>query len=370
VNTDLELSEVITTSDFEVTASRRLEKGVFDIVAGGAGDEQTLRANPRAFDSVLLEPRYFRDVSNIDTRTSVLGREVSLPVILGPTGLHKLVHPDGELATARAASAAGTIYTASTFATYSLEEIAEAASGPKWFQLYMFQDQGINRDLIQRAANAGYEALVLTIDVPRVGARHRDTRNKYVLPADLSYSNLIETAVGGIGSSDEGFAMGRDRYLTTTTRSPVPDDLDWLRDVSGLPLIVKGVLHPADAEIAIQHGASAIVVSNHGGRQQDSTPTSLEALPRIVETAAERAEVLLDGGVRRGSDIVKAVSIGARAVLIGRPYLYALTFGEPGIRRLTDILKYELENCMAQCGIVNVSEMTDDVVDISRLTSG
>ena len=297
---------------------------VFDFVAGGSGDEATLRGNRAAFDRWRLLPRVLRGVREAATETSVLGQHVTLPVLIAPSSLHRLSPDEGERATARAAKAAGTIYSMSTPSSMALAEVAPEA-GPWWFQLYVFRDRGLTRDLVARAAAAGASALVVTVDTPLLGRREADARNRFALPPGVTMPN-IQASVPDRFPGD-GAGSGWITAAPVVESALTWDDLDWLASLSPLPVIPKGILHPDDAVRAVEHGAPAMVVSNHGGRQLDSAVAALDALPAVVEAVGGRAEVLVDGGVRRGTDVVKALALGARAVLIGRPILWGLAVG-------------------------------------------
>lgn len=348
--------------EIEARARERLPTSVYDYYAGGAGDEVTLAENRRAFDRLSLLPRVLVDVSRRDLRVSLFGAKLAAPIVVAPMAFQRLAHPDGELGTARAAAGLGLLMTASTFATCSLEEIAQSCTGPLWFQLYVHQDRAITRDLVQRAEAAGYQALVLTIDVAEIGRRERDERNRFRLSPDLRVANFIPTTSDPLladadGSRLRAFIHGmRDASFTWK-------DLEWLRGLSKLPLVLKGILRTDDAERALDHGAAAIVVSNHGGRQLDTAIASLDALPRIAQAVGDRTLLMLDGGIRRGVDIVKALALGARAVMVGRPVLWGLaTGGEAGAARVLEMLRTELDLAMALTGTANLSEITRDLI--------
>jgi len=348
--------------DIEVRAFERLPRETADYFAGGAEDEVTLRANRTAFDSILLRPRYLVDVSERDLRTTVLGTPVEFPVLLAPTSFQHLAHPDGELATARAAHRAGTLMILSTFSTVSLEEVQRASAAPKWFQLYVHKDRGLTRSLVTRAHVAGYRALVLTVDVPVLGRRERDIRNGFVLPPTLRVANFD----AGTGDSlheawdDSGLAQ-----FHRGLREPAFTwkDVDWLVSLSPLPILLKGVMRGDDAAIALDHGIKGIIVSNHGGRQLDSAIPGIRALPDVVEHVAGRCEVLMDGGVRRGTDIVKALARGARAVLIGRPLVWGLAWdGAAGVETVLRILRDEFDTALALCGATSVEDLPPGLI--------
>jgi isopentenyl diphosphate isomerase/L-lactate dehydrogenase-like FMN-dependent dehydrogenase len=351
------MSDLVTVEDFRERARELLPKSVYDYYAGGAGDEWTLRENRSAFERFALIPRVLVDVSTVDLSTSALGQEVSLPVLGAPTALHRMAHPDGEVATARACRDAGTVMTVSTLASSTIEDVA-SVGGPRWFQLYVMEDRGRTEELIRRAHTAGFSAIVLTVDLPVLGIRDRDERNSFELPEGVSFANLPRPeATDAEGSELFDFVLHRhDRSLDW-------DDLAWIRSLAPLPLVLKGVIAAEDARLAADAGADAIIVSNHGGRQLDGTLPSVEALPDVVEAVDGRLEVYVDGGVRRGVDVLKAVALGARAVLVGRPLLWGLAVdGEAGVRRILDILRLELEIAMAIAGVRSMKEITPDLV--------
>jgi len=341
--------------EYEAAARDLLSPMLYDFVAGGSGDEVTLRACQAAFARWRLVPRVLRGLTGVSTATSVLGQPVASPVLIAPASLHKLVHVDGELATARAARAAGTIYTMSTAASMSIEEVASAA-GPWWFQLYVFVDRGLTRDLVARAAAAGATALVVTVDTPVLGRREADERNRFALPPGMAMANLqapepVPGTVAAEGSRLTSYASVIEPALSWV-------DLDWLAALAPLPVVPKGILHAADAARAVDHGARAIIVSNHGGRQLDGAVAALDALPAIVEAVAGRGEVLLDGGVRRGIDVLMALALGARAVLIGRPIHWGLAVGgEAGVRHVLELVRTELARDLLLCGLASPAEV-------------
>ena len=332
------IDELVNCADFERRAAEVLEGGVHGYYAGGAGDEWTLRENAAAFGRYRLRPRVLVDVSGVSAATTVLGSEVSMPLLVAPTALHRLAHPDGEPGTARAAAAAGTIFTLSTLATSRPREVAaEAPRAPRWFQLYVLKDRGVSRALLDEAVEYGFDAIVLTVDAPRAGRRERDLRTGFAVPPDVEMP-AIRAAVGGPASPTpvEFFSL-------------VDTSLDW-RDLERLcgecplPVVVKGVHTAEDAALAADRGAAGVIVSNHGGRQLDRVPAALDMLPEVVEAVGDRVEVLMDGGVRRGTDVLIALALGARAVLVGRPILWGLACGgEAGALRVLEILKAEIE---------------------------
>ena len=339
----------LTIDDYEAMARERLERSAYDYYAGAAGDERTLAANRSAFDAIPLRPRVLVDVSAIDMRTTVLGTEIDLPVMLAPTAFNRLAHDEGEKAAARAAGASGTIMIGSTLSTCTLEEVASAATGPMWFQLYVYKDRALTQELVARAEASAYRALVLTVDTPLLGRRYRDVRNRFVLPEGISMRNfeMAMTNAARWGAHSSFSAYVHDLFDATLSW----DAVAWLRAQTKLPVVIKGILTEEDARLAVDAGASAIVVSNHGGRQLDGSPASVAALPEVVDAVAGRVEVLMDGGIRRGTDVLKALALGARAVCIGRPYLWALAAaGEDGVRDVLRLLREELSLAMALSG--------------------
>jgi 4-hydroxymandelate oxidase len=337
--------------EYETAARALLAPMAFDFVAGGSGDEVTLRGNRAAFDRWRLLPRVLRGLRDVSTATSVLGQTITLPVLIAPSSLHRLCHDEGERATARAAKAAGTIYTLSTPSSIAIEEVAPVA-GPWWFQLYVFRDRELTRDLVARAASAGASALVVTVDMPALGRRDADERNRFTLPPGVTMPNIQLPAPRL--SAETGARAEWITAVPAVESALTWDDLDWLAARSSLPVIPKGILHPDDAVRGVDHGARAVIVSNHGGRQLDSAVASLDALPAVVEAVGGRAEVLVDGGVRRGTDILKALALGARAVLIGRPIHWGLAVGgETGVRQVLELLRAELALDLMLCGLAS-----------------
>jgi L-lactate dehydrogenase (cytochrome) len=382
----MDLAKLHTIEDMRLRARRRLPKIVFDFIEGGAGDEITVGLNRRAFADIGLEPRYLRDVSAVDISTTVLGTEVSTPVLLAPTGLQRLAHREGELGVARAAGDADAVYVLSTASSYTIEEIAAQATGPLWFQLYLWRDRGVIESLVERARAAGCRALCLTVDTPVVAQRDRDMRNGMKVPPRIGARNALDAArrlrwLYGLARGDEmtfvnlrqeGEALGsRELALIAFVNQKLVNpgatwaDLRWLRELWDGPLAVKGITHVEDAQRAVEEGADGIVVSNHGGRQIDGAPATVERLPWIVDAVGDRAEVLVDGGVRRGSDVVKALSLGARACLVGRPYWYGLgAAGGAGVRRCLEILDNETRAVMALLGRPTIGDLDVSAVRV------
>jgi isopentenyl diphosphate isomerase/L-lactate dehydrogenase-like FMN-dependent dehydrogenase len=345
-------------ADYETLAAARMEAGLLGYYAGGAGDERTLRENVAAFARRRLRPRVLVDVSEVSTATTVLGREVSMPLLVAPTALHRMAHPDGEPGTARAAAAAGTIYCLSTLATSRPREVAaQAPAAPRWFQLYAFKDGAVTDALCEEAVECGFEAVVLTVDAPRAGRRERDVRTGFVVPADVDMPAVRAATGAPTCPTPAEFFELVDRSLTWET-------VERLADALPVPLVVKGIQTGEDAELACRHGAAAVVVSNHGGRQLDLVPAALDALPAVVDAVAGRVPVVLDGGVRGGGDIALALALGASAAGIGRPVLWGLAAdGEQGVRRVLDVLRDEFQHVLAMCG----GELTRDMVVVRRV---
>ena len=340
----------------EQAARGRLDRAVYDYVAGGAEAELTLADNLAAWARLRLRPRVLRDVRRVDTATSMLGTPLPTPILVAPTAYHGLLHPDGELATAAGTAAAGSLLVLSTQANRSLEEVARHAPGtPRWFQVYVHADHAFTEELVGRAAAAGCSALVLTADLPVFGNRLRDVRNRLEFPPGMVLGNAVERF--GAGGADAVADASRfDAGLE-------PDAIAWLRDRSGLPVLVKGVLRGDDAEAFVAAGAAGIVVSNHGGRQLDTALAAADALPEVVAAVDGRAVVLVDGGVRRGTDVVKALCMGAAGVLVGRPVLWGLASGgADGVRAVLSGLHEELLRAMALCGAVSLAELTPDLL--------
>jgi 4-hydroxymandelate oxidase len=347
---------------YETLAQQVLPRAVFDYYAGGAEDEATVRANRAAYATYALRPRALVDVSRIDTQVRLLDSTLRAPVLLAPTAFQRLAHGDGELATARAAARSGTVLIASTLSTHCIEDIAAASAGaPLWFQLYVFRDRSITEELVRRAEAAGCSAICLTASVPVQGNRERDAHNQFHLPADLEMANFRgmrqATFPAAEGSGLLAFISAEfDPSLTWT-------DLAWLRSITRLPILVKGVMSAHDARLALEHGAAGVIVSNHGGRQLDGCMATLRALPDVAAAVADRIPVLVDGGIRRGTDVVKALLLGARAVLIGRPYLWGLAVGgEAGVAHVLDIIDEELRRTLALIGAPSLQQLHGDQI--------
>jgi 4-hydroxymandelate oxidase len=344
--------------EYEERAREILPQPTYDYYAGGAGDEITVRENERAWADLRLRPRVLVDVSDCTAATTVLGQPVAFPLLTAPCAFNQLAHPDGELAVARATAAAGVIQTLRTMASYSIEEVAAASAGTCWFQLYCHRDRGITQALVERAEAAGFVALCLTVDLPVPGNRERDLRNHFQVPASIPVANLTQYLPADAG------AMALHHYASEQFDASLTwDALAWLRSVTHLPIVLKGILTAEDALLAVQHGVEGVVVSNHGGRQLDTVVNTAEALPEIVAAVQDRAEVFVDGGIRRGTDIFKALALGARAVLIGRPYLWALAVnGEAGVADVLRHLHDDLKLCMTIAGCPRVDDINSKMV--------
>ena len=349
----------INLFDFEARAKQSLPHHIWEFIEAGAFDEITTKRNRAALDAVALRPRFLVDIQNRDLSTTVLGQKISFPVMIAPAGGHKVAHPEGELATARAASAAGTIMALSTSSNYSMEEVARAGTGPLWFQLY-HRGYDLTEMLVHRAEEAGYIAICLTVDTPLPGTKERDIRNQYVRPRGLELANFVgEQAMQGlISGTDEASDWEQPRFPTLTW-----SELGWLRTLTSLPLVIKGIRTAEDARLCVESGVDGILVSNHGGRQIDGTLSSVETLPEIVEAVKGQAEIYLDGGIRRGADVLRALALGARAVLIGRPLFWGLAVdGEDGVRMVLELLRQELDRAMGYCGVTNIESVNRSLV--------
>ena len=337
-----DVERLVTVDDYEEPARALLPADVYDYIAGGAGDEWTVRENRAAFDRWILRPRMLRGIGDddLDLSTQVLGIPMSMPVLIAPWAYQGGVHPEGERATARAAARTGTVMVVSTTTETFLEEVAAAASGSKWWQLYVFTDRGFTAEMLRRVGAAGYGAIVMTVDFQDNGLRHRDTRSGFVMPIGLSTSEL---------QYDPALSW---------------DDLRWIRDLAPeLPLVLKGILTGEDAALAVEAGVDGIVVSNHGGRQLDGVAATITVLPEVVEAVNGRIPVLMDGGVRRGTDVVKALALGAAAVLVARPIAWGLAVnGEQGVVDVLELLRAELRNAMILSGCRSVADVSEALI--------
>jgi 4-hydroxymandelate oxidase len=334
-----DLGDILTLDEFEQWARAAMPGPVYEYVAAGAADEHTLRRNPAAFEPILLRPRVLVDVGILDTSVELLGQRLPHPVLLAPAAYQRTMHPDGELATARGAAASGTTVVVSTATTTPIREVADVATTPLWFQLYVQSDREFTRDLVQEVEAAGCRALCVTVDTPALGARNRMARAQFALPPGLSTRHLYDVT-------------NRLRGIITPEKVTLTwADIEWLRSIATVPILLKGILDPDDAERAVAAGVQGIVVSNHGARNLHTTPATIEALPAVADRVAGRVPVLMDGGIRRGTDVLKALALGARAVLIGRPYCYGLAVGgAAGVARVLEILLEEFRLAMKLTG--------------------
>ena len=386
------LATAASVEDLRRIAKRRLPHGVFDYIDGGAEDERTLHNNSAAFARIEFRPRVLRSVASIDTATTLLGRPLPIPLALAPTGFTRIADPQGELAVARAAARAGLPYTLSTLATRSIEEVAAVSDGRLWFQVYAWRDRGLVKEMVDRCRASGYEALVMTVDTAVLGRRERDVRRGFELPPKLGLGTLLDGAVHpgwtwafaraepivfanvATASQPDGSAAGapgdgRDAVsLATYVNAQFDpdlswDDVDWFRSLWDGPIIVKGIQCVADAVLAAERGVDAVALSNHGGRQLDSAPAPIELVAPVVDAVGGRTEVICDGGVRRGSDIVKAIALGASACMAGRAYLYGLAAGgERGVDHVLSMLDADVRRTMALLGASTVADLTPELV--------
>ncbi len=348
---------LLNVLDYEARASEIIPSALFNRWFGTyrAPDWITNTNNLDAFQATKLRPRVLAGIGTRDVSTKVLGQDITLPVMLAPSGFHQRTHPDGELASVRAAGSAGTIMCLSTASTYSIEEVAEASSGPIWFQLYFLRQREVTETLVRRAEEAGYTALVVTVDNLPARSRERDTRYAYQVPAERVLKNFEGTA---LWDSPTRYAM-HDSYEMAIAWS----DMEWLRTITSMPLVIKGIQTAEDARLCVEHGMDGLIVSNHGGHSLEGSTGSIEVLPEVVDAVGGRTEVYMDGGVRRGVDVLKALALGARAVFIGRPVFWGLAIdGEAGVRHVLDILKDELDIAMGLCGVGSVAEAHRDMV--------
>jgi 4-hydroxymandelate oxidase len=348
--------ELLNVADYARVARGLLPKDVCDYYEGGALDEITLRENTAGWERLKLHYHVLAGVGPRELSTTVLGQRIPMPIAIAPTAFHKLACPDGEIAAAHAAKVAGTLFILSSLSNTAMEAVFAQAASPRWFQLYIYKDKEVTRALVQRAEAAGAEAIVLTVDAPGLGTRERDARNKFTLSTGLTMENLAPLGKGNI---PEVGGSGLAAYVRDNFKSDLSfDDLDRLCGCTRLPVVVKGVCRGDDARRIAEHGAKAIVVSNHGGRQLDTAPATCEVLPHIVDALGDRCEVYVDGGIQRGSDVLKAIALGARAVMIGRPILWGLSVGgEQGAAQVLEILRRELDEAMLLCGCTKLSDI-------------
>lgn len=359
VDQNSKVTEPANVADFQALAKRALPPATYDYITTGSTDEVTLRDNIAAFQRLRLLPPLLTGVAEVDTSTTVLRQPIALPILLAPAAGQSLYHSEGALASARAAAKAKTIFGMSSSVGHSVEEVAAASSGPKWFQIYMPKDRAVARRLVERASHAGFQAIVLTVDLGE--RKDADKRNRFTLPEPVLRKHLRDIGFSIPDSMTYPQMMAFNEQAWDLTMSW--DIFNWLRSITKLPLLLKGVLRPEDAKKAVSLGLDGIVVSNHGGRRLDGVPASIDQLPSIVDAVNGRAEVLLDSGVRRGTDALKALALGAKAVLIGRPYVWALAAdGEAGVTKLLTLLREELVSAMLACGCPNVASINRSLI--------
>lgn len=377
------LNRSASVDDLRAFASRRLPRGVFDYIDGGAEDERSLVANSRAFARWGFQPRVLRAVGDVDTSSTLLGRSMACPLVLAPTGFTRIADPQGELAVARAAARAGLPYTLSTLSTRSIEEVAGVSTGDKWFQVYVWRDRGLTAALLQRAAAAGYSTIVITVDTAVLGRRERDVRHGFTLPPTIGLATIIDGIrhprwtlkllssepiefANLVGSSnfDGSDPVSLSDYVNAQFDPSLSwDDLAWFRERWSGPIVLKGIQTVTDAAHAADVGVDAIAISNHGGRQLDDAPAPIDLVRPIRDAVQSRSAIICDGGVRRGSDVVKALALGADACMIGRAYLYGLAAaGERGVDHVLDLLTSGVRRTMALCGVRSIDEIDNDLV--------
>ena len=360
------LETLINLHDFARAAQDALAPAAYDYYRSGATDERTLADNRAAFDRLKIAYRVMVDVSARDLSTTVLGSSVAMPVLIAPTAFHRMAHDEGELATARAAGSAGTVMINSSLSNTDIEDVVKATAGDVWFQLYVYRDRAATKALAQRAEAAGCKALVVTVDAPLLGRRERDVRNRFHLPEGLAVKNMLAQGYGDVlqQATESGLAA---YFATLIDASLSWDDVEWLQSLTSLPVLLKGVVRADDAERAVASGVAGLVVSNHGGRQLDTSPATIDVLPAISDAVGGRCEILLDGGIRRGTDVLKAIALGASAVLIGRPVLWGLSVGgEAGVRRVLSLLRDEIDLAMALAGAPRVTDISSDLILAGR----
>jgi L-lactate dehydrogenase (cytochrome) len=377
------LSRAANVADLRRIAKRRLPGGVFDYIDGGAEDELSLRRNVAAFRRAELVPRVLRDVSGIDTATTLLGRPLPIPLVVAPIGFTRIASPGGELDVSRAAARAGLPYTLSTLGTRSIEEVAAVSSGPKWMQVYVWRDRGLVKELLSRAREAGFEAIAITVDTAVLGRRERDVRRGFTMPPQLGLGTLVDgllhpgwtwafaraepiifaNAMGGSAPKD-GQPVRLAEYMNAQFDPALSwRDLDWFRAHWDGPVVLKGIQSVADARLAADAGVDAVALSNHGGRQLDGAPAILELVAPVADAVGDRVEIICDGGVRRGSDIVKAVALGARACMAGRAFIYGLgAGGERGVDKVVSLLEADMRRTMALTGYRQVSDLGPELI--------
>jgi len=378
------LDRAANIDDLRTMARRRLPRGVFDYIDGAAEDEVALVNNSTAFARIGMKPRVLRDVGDVDLKTTLLGSTLDMPLVLAPTGFSRIAHSPGELSVARSAQRAHLPYTLSTLSTRSIEEVADVSSGRKWFQVYVWKDRALVRDMIERAAASGYEAIVITVDTAVLGRRERDVRRGFSLPPKIGPGTIVDGAlhpgwtwdfitaapitfanVNSSTSRDGTTAVSLSDYINSQFDQALNwSDIEWFRSIWSGPIVLKGIQHVEDARIAVEHGIEAIALSNHGGRQNDAAPAPVDLVAPVRDAIGGEAEIICDGGIRRGGDIVKAVALGADACMVGRAYLYGLgAAGERGVDYALDLLSSEMQRSMALSGVRSIAEITSELVE-------
>ncbi|KAI8320152.1 hydroxyacid oxidase 1-like protein [Martensiomyces pterosporus] len=368
--------QLVSLDDFEQYAMANLDRNALDYYRSGSQDMITLHDNQRAFDRIVVRPRVLRDVSSIDTTTTIQGSHISSPICIAPTAMQRMAHTEGECATARAAHRKNTCMVLSSWSTTSIEDTAASTKElgengpPKWMQLYIYKDRVATRRLIERAQDSGYTAIAVTVDTPYLGRRLPDIRNRFSLPPHLTLANFADLEKVQVGRAEADGLATNASGLAAYVASQIDPTLSWkhiawVKSVARIPVLVKGILTAEDALLAVQAGVDGIIVSNHGGRQMDTASATIDALEEVCKAVDGRVEVFLDGGVRRGTDVLKALALGAKAVFLGRPVLWALNYnGEDGVVEMLDIINEELRMAMALAGCVKVSDITRDYVRV------
>lgn len=351
----------INIYDFESLAREKLSQIAYDYYSSGACDEITLRENCEAYKRIFLKYRVLVDVSKRDLSTEVLGQKISMPVMIAPTAFHQMADAEAEVAVAKAAAAADTIMILSTLSNSNVEDVVKASSKPVWFQLYVYKDREVTKDLIKRAEEAGCKSIVLTVDAPLLGSRERDVRNKFNLPKGMTIKNLTAASREKLPEiTDSGLSAYVQKFLDPSLSWK---DIGWLKSITKLPVIIKGIACKEDALLSVSNGADGIVVSNHGGRQLDTSRATIDVLPEVAEAVKGKIEILMDGGIRRGTDILKAIAFGAKAVMVGRPVIWGLAAdGENGVMSVLEILRNEFDLAMALCGCDSTKKITKELI--------
>ena len=355
--------EPVNLFEFEELAKQKLPAMAFDYYYGGSCDEITLKENRTAYNRIRLKQRALANVGTRDLSTAVLGEKLSFPVLTAPMAFQCMAHPTGEIGITKACSSEGIINILSTLSTTAVEDVVKASSTPVWFQLYVYRDREATRELVQRVVSAGCKALVVTVDAPLLGKRERDVHNNFILPEELEAKNM-SAALSGAGKSHEEGSELAGYFASELDPSLRWKDVEWFKSIAGnLPVMLKGITCGEDAELAVEHGVDGIIVSNHGGRQLDTCRATIDILPEVIVAAEGKIEILIDGGIRRGTDIIKALALGAKAVLLGRPMLWGLAIdGENGARKVLQILRKEFDLAMALCGCRNVKEISRGLI--------